>query len=152
MSNVRCKLVEPESGSLQIRRTRILVLGVEYSICRSLIQGTFGGTPGNFELVVSQPIDISTYKLVHYYRDNSTGTPTYQWYGPTAVISTQASGATGVAASLIQSNYNSETGPGNLEVVVIDIVGGSTNLVHYYRNGTGPNWIKAETLSTLAIF
>src|SRR5271170_7889618 len=36
MSNIRGILVEPESGSLQIRRTRILVLGVEYSICRSL--------------------------------------------------------------------------------------------------------------------
>src|SRR5271170_3415549 len=42
MSNVRYKLIEPESGSLQIRRTRIMVLGVEYSICRSLIRDIVG--------------------------------------------------------------------------------------------------------------
>ena len=36
MSNIRVDLVESESGSLDIRRTRMEVLGGEYSKCRSL--------------------------------------------------------------------------------------------------------------------
>ena len=37
MSNIRVDLVESESGSLYIRRTRIEVLGGEYSKCHSLV-------------------------------------------------------------------------------------------------------------------
>ena len=38
MSNIWVGLVESESGSLDIRRTRIEVLGGEYSKCRSLLR------------------------------------------------------------------------------------------------------------------
>ncbi|KAH0558641.1 hypothetical protein GP486_004708 [Trichoglossum hirsutum] len=98
-----------------------------------IIQSNLGppGSPGNFEVVVLEPGG-----LVHYFRDNSTQDP--QW-NRTTVISTEAASS----ASIIQSNL----GPGNLELVVLEgeALSEQKSLVHYYRSND--TWIRTVTIS-----
>ncbi|GIJ97920.1 hypothetical protein Aspvir_000026 [Aspergillus viridinutans] len=86
-----------------------------------IIQSTYGtpNNPGNFEVVVPEGNN-----LVHYWRDNSA--PGNPWVGPTATISTKATGP----ASLIQSTYGTPQHVGNFELVVPE----GNNLVHYFRD------------------
>ncbi|KAF7177793.1 hypothetical protein CNMCM7691_006227 [Aspergillus felis] len=90
-----------------------------------IIQSTYGtpNNPGNFEVVVPEGNN-----LVHYYCDNSS--PEHPWIGPTATISTKATGP----ASMIQSTYGTPQNPGNFELVVPE----GNNLVHYVRDNSVP--------------
>jgi hypothetical protein len=108
-----------------------------------IIQSDFG-TPGNFEVVVREKEG-----LVHYYRDNSNDER--RWYGPTAVISPQATGD----GCIIQSTFGASAGHGNFEVVVIEVLDvehEQGDLVHYYRdNSTQPyHWYRTAVVSTAA--
>jgi hypothetical protein len=106
-----------------------------------IIQSTYGtpSNPGNFEVVVPEGNN-----LVHYWCDN--GDPGHPWIGPTATISTKATGP----ASLIQSTYGAPQNPGNFEVVVLE----GNNLVHYWRDnqaGGSNSWIgPTATITTQA--
>ena len=91
-----------------LKWTSILPIEQEYTVTGNpaLIQSTFGGKKGNFELVVP----AASGGLYHFSRDNNDGTKSSLW--STAVGFGQSAGVfTGV--SLIQSNF----GDGNLKVV-----------------------------------
>lgn len=82
----------------------------------AIIQSDLGkpGNPGNFEVLV-----LEGNKVVHYYRDNSN----YQWVGPTATVSDQATGA----PAFIQSDFaGSSESSGNFEAVILE----GNNLFH----------------------
>jgi hypothetical protein len=91
----------------------------------TLIQSTWGGQYGNFELIVPQGE-----RLVHYARLNDQ--PGYPWIHiadlpmPTMVLQSgrgrlapgTRSAAIALDASLIQSNFNTPDNPGNFELAV----------------------------------
>jgi hypothetical protein len=93
----------------------------------AMIQGKFGNR-GNLELVTP----VGDGGLAHYWRDNDApGTP---WHGPT--LFAQDIGLFD-AVTLVQSDFGSAGGAGNLEVIAR--VGGQ--LFHYSRQDTPPwNW------------
>ncbi|GIJ89477.1 hypothetical protein Asppvi_008419 [Aspergillus pseudoviridinutans] len=95
---------------------------------------------GNLQFVAWNAKDNT---LTHWWRNGSD--PSQSWQGPTATISTKATGP----GCIIQSTYGTPTNPGNFEVVVPE----GNNLVHYYRDNTaaGQPWKgPIATISTKA--
>jgi hypothetical protein len=72
----------------------------------SLIQGSFGNSHGNFEVVVR----LANSELWHYWRDNNSAS---QAWAPAQRICAGAA----FAGSLIQSHFPGSKAAGNFEVV-----------------------------------
>lgn len=118
-----------------------------------IIQGSYVSTPykpegqrQNFEVITfeTQPGNKNLKQLKHYWRDNTnTKQP---WNGDTGIIiSTKATGP----GTLIQTNFNTPQGPGNLAVLVPE----GSNLVLYYRDpwtaSKAPQWREAGVVSNV---
>jgi hypothetical protein len=126
----------------------------------ALIQSTWGGHPGNFELIVPQGD-----RLVHYSRLNDRDA--HPWLHvadlpvPALLLEdghghTTASGRAGaiaLGASLIQGNFNTPGYPGNLELVVrfrsalTPDTAGDDWLAFYTFDSVGRTWSGPHTIA-----
>ncbi len=126
----------------------------------ALIQSTWGGRPGNFELVVPQGD-----RLVHYSRLNDRDA--HPWLhvadlpvpallledGHGHVTASSQAGAIALGASLIESNFNTPGYPGNLELVVrfrsalTPDDAGDDWLASYYFDSVGRTWNGPRTIA-----
>jgi hypothetical protein len=100
----------------------------------SIIQGGFGGSHKNFEVVVLEGND-----LVHYYHDNSDVSLPWQRGQMVSVASTGP-------GCIARSDFG-PGGPGNFEVLACEL---SQSVVHYWHHNVDPGlpWWRAQVLPT----
>ena len=106
----------------------------------SIIQSVYGGTNGNFEVVVPLIVQGDTMELWHFYHDNSALSSPWQ---RGKLISANATGP----GAIIQSDFKIGN-YGNFEVVVPE----KNSLVHYWRDNSSSSrpWRRGQTITESA--